>query len=62
MAFSDRAMMELIEIAVRDDIELLTDLTLAEVKDFVLTLEGEDNHFFKACKDEQFKRANHYYD
>jgi len=61
MAFSDRAMMELMEMAI-DDIELMTDYTLAQVKDFVLTLEGENHPAFKACKDEQFKRANHYYD
>lgn len=57
--FSDRAMMEIIEMA---DVELMTDSTLAEVKDFVLTLEGEDHNVFRLCKDEQFKRANHYYD
>lgn len=57
--FSDRAMMEVIEFV---DVELMTDSTLQEVKDFVLTLEGEDHKVFKACKEEQYKRANHYYD
>jgi len=58
---TDRAIMEVIGMAI-DKVELMADSTLMQVKDFVLTLEGEDNHFFKACKDEQFKRANHYYD
>lgn len=57
--FSDRAMMEVIEMA---DVELLTDSTLAEAKNFVLTLEGEDHKVFKACKEEQHKRANNFYD
>lgn len=57
--FSDRAMMEVIEFV---DIELLTDATLQEVKDFVLTLEGEDHKVFKQCKEEQYKRANGFYD
>jgi len=52
-------MMEVIEFV---DVELLTDSTLAEVKNFVLTLEGEDHKVFKACKEEQYKRANHFYD
>ena len=59
MNFTDRAMMEVIEFV---DVELLTDSTLAEVKSFVLTLEGEDHKVFKACKEEQYKRANHFYD
>lgn len=57
--FSDRAMMEVIEFV---DVELLTDSTLAEVKNFVLTLEGEDHKVFKTCKEEQHKRASHFYD
>lgn len=57
--FSYRAMMEVIEMA---DVELMTDSTLQEVKEFVLTLEGEDHNVFKACKEEQYKRANHFYD
>jgi hypothetical protein len=59
--FTDRAMMEVIGMAI-DNVELMTDATLAQVKDFVLSFEGDEHQFFKACKDEQFKRANHYYD